>query len=488
MSPSRTKQFLTSLVRELQKLPKETEWVEFKLNKADPQEIGEYVSALSNSAALLGKANAYLVWGIDDDTHELQGTNFDPALSKVGNEELENWLLRSLTPKIHFSFYNPTIDEKRLIVMEIASAFRHPVQFQGNEFIRIGSYKKRLREYPEKERDLWRIFDQVPFEAQIAADELEGEQALLMLDCPTYFQLLRIPLPGKQGAILKAMEADALISQAVNGRWEITNLGAILFAKQLDQFPTLRRKAVRVIQYKGHNKVETVREQIGGKGYASGFEGLVSYVTGLLPTNEVIGKALRQTVPMYPSLAIRELIANALIHQDFGVTGGSPMIEIYDDRLEITNPGVPLVKTERLLDTPPRSRNELLASLMRRVGVCEERGSGIDKVVFETEYYQLPAPFFGTASDNTVAVLFGHRKLSKMAKTDRIRACYLHACLRYVSRDVMTNTSIRERFGIEEQNSAAASRLIKEAVDSGDIRPYDDAASRKYMRYVPFWA
>lgn len=127
-----------------------------------------------------------------------------------------------------------------------------------------------------------------------------------------------------------------------------------------------------------------------------------------VPSNEVIEKALRKTVPMYPELAVRELVVNALIHQDFFVTGASPMVEIFADRIEITNPGQPLVATDRFLDTPPRSRNEGLASLMRRMGVCEERGSGVDKVVFQTEVFQLPAPLFEVTGESTRAVLFAH--------------------------------------------------------------------------------
>ena len=115
------------------------------------------------------------------------------------------------------------------------------------------------------------------------------------------------------------------------------------------------------------------------------------------------------------------------------------MVEIFQDRMEITNPGRPLVSTNSFLDTPPRSRNEALASFLRRVGICEERGSGVDKVVFQTEFYQLPAPIFETTEDATRAVLFAHKSFKDMARDDRVRACYLHACLRYVERNPMTN-------------------------------------------------
>jgi len=480
--------YLVGLVREMCKLSHETEWVEFKLNNADPQEVGEYLSALANSAALCGKAFAYLVWGIADESHDVVGTTFSPAQAKVGNEELENWLLRLLMPKIHFRFHEFEMDGQRVVLLEIARAFRHPVQFQGQEFIRVGSYTKKLKDFPEKERELWRIFDQTPFEHLVAAEKVGSEEVFRLLDYPAYFDLLKLPLPETRDGILQAMAADDLISRNEGGKWHITNLGAILFAKRLADFGSLRRKAVRVVAYKGSGRVETIREQEENRAYAIGFEGLINYINALVPSNEVIEKALRKTVPMYPEIAVRELVANALIHQDFFITGSGPMVELFDDRMEISNPGKPLVQIDRFLDTPPRSRNEALASFMRRIGVCEERGSGVDKVVFQTELYQLPAPAFEVVGENTRAVLFAHRPLTKMGKDDRVRACYLHACLRYVNRDFMTNTSLRERFGIDAKNSATASRLIKEALEAGMIRPYDKEAARKLMKYVPIWA
>lgn len=163
-------------------------------------------------------------------------------------------------------------------------------------------------------------------------------------------------------------------------------------------------------------------------------------------------------------------MANAIIHQDFHLTGTGPMVEIFAGRMEITNPGLPLVQTDRFLDSPPRSRNEALASFMRRIGVCEERGSGVDKVVMQTERYQLPAPLFETTGEHTRAVLFAYREFREMDKADRIRACYLHACLRYVQRDFLTNASLRERFAVEEKNKAAVSRYIREAVEARMIK------------------
>jgi predicted HTH transcriptional regulator len=375
-----------------------------------------------------------------------------------------------------------------VVVLEVARAFRHPVQFEGQEFIRVGSYKKRLKDFPEKERALWRVFDRTPFEVGVAAERVPDDEVLRLTDYPAYFDLLQRPLPENRDGILKALAEDGLIGRCDAGGWNITNLGAILFAKRLKAFPSLDRKAIRVIQYRGESRVETVKEQVGGKGYACGFEGVIDFITGLLPSNEVIEQALRRAVPVFPELAVRELVANALIHQDLFLTGTGPMVEIFDDRIEITNPGVPLVDTRRFVDTPPRSRNEALASLMRRIGICEERGSGWDKVVFQTEFHQLPAPLAEATEDHTRVVLFAPRPLSKMDRANRLRAVYLHACLRYVNRGYLTNTSLRERFGIDPGNSATASRLIREAVDAQLIVPAEPGAAPKLRRYVPMWA
>lgn len=488
MTIQRSQEYLIALVKELLKYPKETEWLEFKLNKKDPEEIGEYISALSNSAAILGKTNAYLIWGIEDSSHTIVGTKFSPPTEKVGNEELESWLLRFLNPKINFRFWEILVDGKKVVVLEIEKAFRHPVQFKAQEFIRIGSYKKKLKDFREKERELWRLLDNIPFEKRIAADNLKEEEILQFIDYPTYFDLTKQPLPDARITILKSLQADDMISRTDAGTWGITNLGAILFAKKIENFSALKRKSIRIIQYSGNNKLDTIKEQESSKGYASDFEFLVSYINNLIPVNEVIEKATRKTVPLYPMLALRELLANAIIHQDFFVNGTGALVEVFKNRIEITNPGKPLVDTQRFLDSPPRSRNEILASFMRRIGFCEERGSGIDKVVYQTEIYQLPAPIFETSADNTHIILFAPRSLNTMEKVDKIRACYLHSCLKYVLHEKMTNASLRERFGIEERNSATVSRIIKDALDANMIKIYDSNSSKKFIRYIPFWA
>lgn len=191
----RTDEYLKSLVLELSSLPTETGWVEFKINNSKPDEIGEYISALSNSAAIEGKLNAYMVWGVENITHNIIGTDFNPKLKKMGGEELENWLLRLLSPKQYFRFYEFEMDKKKIVILEIERASHRPIQFKGTEYIRVGSYKKMLKDHPEIERELWRTFDITYFEEMLAMEHLDDSEVLKYLDYPKYFELLNIPLP-----------------------------------------------------------------------------------------------------------------------------------------------------------------------------------------------------------------------------------------------------------------------------------------------------
>jgi predicted HTH transcriptional regulator len=341
---SKTDGYVAGIVQELRQMSSETEWAEFKENLADPEQVGEYISALSNAAALARKRKGYLVWGIEDGTHAVVGTSFSPSTATKGDEQLENWILRLLEPKIDFQFHELTVDGQPVVLLEVERAFRHPVKFKGQEFIRVKSYKQKLKRHPQKERALWRVFDETPFEARLAQERIDESNVLQLLDYPAYFDLLELPLPEGRSDILEALKEDELIQINDAGSWDITNLGAILFAKDLSQFRGLRRKALRIIEHDGATRIQTRREFQSQKGYASGFESAIEYINGHLPSNEMIGQALRKDVPMYPELAIRELVANALIHQDFFVTGAGPMVEIFADRVEITNPGTLLCR------------------------------------------------------------------------------------------------------------------------------------------------
>jgi ATP-dependent DNA helicase RecG len=480
-------QELEILIKDLSALPKECEWVEFKLENSNPQEIGEYISALSNSACYHKKDFAWLVYGIEDITHKLVGTNFHPLMEKKGNQELENWLVTQLNPRIDVNIYESDFNGLHFAVFKIQATRNTPVSFRGEYFIRVGSYKKRLDDHPEREREIWRIENNLVFENGIAFDNATEEDILQSIDYPSFFELLKLPLPDNRQGIIERLLQEKVIVKTQKA-YQIRNLGAILFAKDLSFFDDVSRKALRVIFYKGNNRIHPIKEKIGNKGYAVGFERLIKYLDEQLPSNEIIDKALRKRVSLYPLLAIRELVANALIHQDFSIKGSSPMLEVFSNRIEITNPGKPLIDPLRFVDHNPESRNEILARFMRRVNICEERGSGIDKVVFECEYNQLPAPEIIVGDNYTRIILYSHKTLRQMDKQDKVRACYLHACLKYVSGEHMTNQSLRERFGIREQNYPVASRIISDTIKAGLIKDYDaESKSKKYAKYVPYW-
>lgn len=478
---------LINIINDLIKQPNESEWVEFKHNYHSAEEIGERISALANGACLHNQPFGYLVYGIEDKTHKIIGTTFNIKTAKKGKEDIESWLINRLEPKIDFrTHYFEYKEGINISLVVIPSSVNRPVSFFHKPYIRISSYTRNLNEFPEKESKIWRKEPVKPLEELIIRQKLTSSEIINLLTTQTYFDLLNLPYPNTQEAVIEKFISEKFIKKNKEF-YDITKLGALLLAKNLDEFEEIGRKAVRVIVYKGKNKIDTIREQIGKRGYAVGFEGLIEWINGQLPANEEIGRAFRSETRMYPEIAIRELVANAIIHQDF-TEKGFPMIEIFSDRIEISNPGIPLITPQRFIDEYI-SRNERLADVLRRFGMCEEKGSGIDKVIFYNEMYQLPAVDFIVSEKRTRITLFSYKDLNKLGKKDKVRACYQHACLRYVSNEIMTNQSLRERFQIEEQNSAIASRIIKDTITEGLIKDDDPTSnSRKYKKYIPFWS
>ena len=479
---------IRTLIDTLRAEPNESEWLEFKHNNDQPQLIGEYLSALSNSACLCGKAHGYLVFGIDDKTHDIVGTLLQPHRAKgKGNEGLEPWLARLLAPQVDFTIIEYIYDDKRVVLFRVDATLNTPVKFSGQAYIRIGEHKYNLKDYPEKERKLWMHTPATTFENGAALKNQSSDDVLNKIAYPEFCDLLQMPLPDNRTGVLNKLEEEKVIA-GYEDKYSITNQGAILFAKDLNQFPSLKRKALRVIVYKDDSRLNAEREQISSKGYALGFEDLVNSIYEKTPANELIEGAMRVVQKMYPIVAIREFAANALIHQDFSIGGAGPMVEIFPSRIEITNPGASLVSVDRFIDHAPRSRNESLASLMRRMNICEERGSGVDRALNVIELAQLPAPEFQGEPEYTRVTLFSHREFRDMTRSDRVRACYQHCCLRWVLKDYMSNASLRLRLGVKESNYSMVSRIIKQTIDAGFIKPSEpDIFSNRNRKYIPNW-
>ena len=447
---------------------KETEWIEFKQNFHSKEEIGERISALSNSAYLCNMPYGYIVFGVENETLQITGTDLYATRKKVGSEELEAWLSQRLNPRVDFEIIDDFDYEGKghICVFKIPATASRPVSFTNEEYVRVGSTTRKLRDFPQKEAKIWRGA-QKPLDSIKIKENLSADQVFSLLSYETYFDMMNIPLPSNQEGILDRFISEKIILQDEVG-YSVTELGALLFAKRLSDFDMLRRKQIRVITYKGKSKVETIREQAFDIGYAVGFKNMITYINSQLPSNEEIGQALRAKVTMYPEIAVREIVANMVVHQDFAEQG-FPMVEIYSDRIEISNPGQPIISVERFIDEY-NSRNPVLADMMRRLGICEELGSGLDKTITAIEVFQLPPLRFQVQETRTSVTLFAYKKYADMNKEERIQACYQHACLKYVTSEKMTNQTLRDRMGIEKQNYPMASRIIKDAIDAGKIK------------------
>lgn len=476
------------LVKELCKLPKEIGWVEFKLNNCEPTMIGEDISALANSATLNDRDYAYMIWGVDNETHAIVGTTVRLPLEKKGEQELENWLRYLLSKNADFEFLETEIEGKHVEMIRIHKALNEPVSFQKVDYIRSGSYTKKLHEFPVFRTQLWDKLRHAQFEDVCVKIDQRYEDIIRLLQVDAYFTLLKIPQPTEKDSVVHYLSEDGIIQKQDNGLYSITNLGAILFARDLNDFARLGRKAMRVVQYKGINRLQIQKEEPFNQGYAVCFEDIVRYVNALLPASEEMNAVRLSTTSVFPLPSVREAIANSLIHQDLYITGAAPVVEIFDNRMEVTNPGTPLVDVMRIIDNPPKSRNEKLASLMRRLKMCEELGRGWDRMVLACEAQYLPAPRIEVFQENTKVTLFAEMEFGNIPMEDKLWSCYLHACLMYIQGEALTNKSLRERFSLPETSSGSSSRLIKEAVGKGLIKLLDPNTAPRYMKYIPAWA
>lgn len=453
----------------------ETQNLEFKEAKTqyDTKKLARYCVAIAN------EGGGHLILGVKDKLpREVVGTHaFSDVVDITG--KLFTWV------GFRIDIEEVNHPDGRILVFII------PPRPRGTAYHYEGAYLMRSGEelVPMSEDQLRKIFaeGQPNWLEQIAIKDISSQDVVQFLDTQTFFDLLNLPYPTEQSGVIEKLLSEKLIEKTEVG-FNILNIGAILLAKNLRNFSHIQKKATRVIVYKGESKLETLSDLTGEKGYAVGFTGLVQYVMGKLPQNEIIKDAIRKEMKLVPEVVIRELLANALIHQDFEITGASPVVEIYSNRVEISNPGEPIVPVERFIDGY-QSRNERFADIMRRLGICEEKSSGIDRVIEAAEILQLPAPEFIASYKRTIVIIHGQRAFRDMNGGDRTRACYQHCVLQYVLRKQMTNQSLRERFGVSEKSANIISQIISSTVEQNLIKNDPNTPdSRRYARYIPYWA
>lgn len=457
-------------------VPSEDPRLEFKeaKNQYDNDKLYGYCVAIAN----------------DGGGHLILGVANTPPREIVGTRAFSNPI--AMAEKIfHKLGFRVDVEEVqhpsgRVLVFQIPS---RPL---GTAYHLDGKYLMRCGEQlvPMSEDQLRRIFKEgePDWLEEHSKTGLSAQQVLDLLDTDGFLQLLHLPPKSDSASVIDGLRQERLVDDELTG-FAIRRLGALLMAKDLRQFDDLRRKAPRVLVYAQSSKIETTQiDRTMTKGYAVGFQELVRFVGDRLPQNEVIEEAIRKKVQLVPDIVVRELIANALIHQDFTIGGTSVMIEIYPNRFEVSNPGLPVVPVERFIDGY-QSRNERLADLMRRMGICEEKSSGIDRVVHCAEVYQLPAPDFTETHQRTLVVVAGPQPFEDMDRDARIRACYQHCALKWVMSGHMTNRSLRERFHLPESKSVNVSQVIATTVEARLIKPDQRAGdSRRLARYLPFWA
>lgn len=455
--------------------PTETEHLEFKEAKLnfDTDTLCDYCVALSN------EGGGHLLLGIH---------NARPR-KVVGSKALGN--LSDVAHRVHqkvgfrVDFEEVAHPDGRVVVVKIPSRPRGvPRHVNGRYLMRVGESlvamtADRLQAIFNEDRPDWL--------EEPASDIIDTQAVIDLLDTQAFFDLLQQPYPTQREGVIAKLIGEQLIDSQ-SGGYVIRRLGALLLAKRLSSFPDVRRKAMRVVVYNGSSKLDTKLDEAANRGIAVGFEALIDFVMAQLPQNEIIEHALRTTVKLVPDVVIRELAANALVHQDFNVTGASPTVEVYNNRVDISNPGKPAVETDRFIDDY-RSRNDRLADLMRRMRICEEKGSGVDRVVHTAEAFQLPAPLFRENVDRTFVTIFGLRPFEEMDRDDRVRACYQHCALRWVMNERMTNQSLRERFKLPDGRASVTSQIIAAAIEAGLVKADETVGgSRKYARYLPYWA
>lgn len=446
--------------------------------------LAEHLSALSNYPG-----GGFLIYGLDNSGSPVSIS--DAAVEQPTNQ-LANLGREAVEPPLALDHVVLDYDNERILIVHVPESPIKPVHLRGkgldHAFIRSGGT---TREASRQEIATLMLHSRTPRWEELHASMLVDEATLLAkLSAEPILNMLGRPVPSSPNEMLTWMEAEGFITRETSHGGYITNLGAIAAARKLSDFLDISRKAVRVIVYNGTNKANMKLEQEGTKGYAVSFQGLLQFVMLQLPQSEIIEQALRVKRTVYPEIALREIIANALIHQDFSVTGAGPLIEIFDDRIEISNPGglLPSKQLDRLIGTQPESRNEQLARAFRRFRICEEQGSGLLKAGLQVEIYGLPPIKFEAGSNYFKVTLQSPKTFADMSARARLSACYQHAVLKHLSGSAMTNKSLRERLKMPEKQRSMVSALIQEALDRQLIKPADpENKSRKFSEYIPTW-
>lgn len=475
------------LDKSLGNVPSELNEIDWKQDiSPNNEKLSKHISAFANLPG-----GGFIVFGINNKTAKVIGIELlepNEIISKITSLARD-----TLEPVVRVDHSIETYRKKSILIIYIMESSIKPVHFTNGSieesFIRSGGS---TRQASRHEIGALMLNSKNPTWEELHSTRLLNKiEVLTLLEYGKILELLNKPVPSNIDDIFSWLVDEKMIVDIEENGYYITNFGAISCAKDLRKFDGLNRKSVRIIKYEGRNKSGKSKEFPGNKGYAIGFEGLIQFIQGLLQDSEVIKRALRVNTTIYPEQALRELIANMIIHQDFAIRGAGPMIEIFEDRIVFTNPGklLPSKNIDRLIRTTPESRNEILASAFRRYNICEERGSGFEKAVISIELFGLPPLRLEELENSFKVTLFAPKSFAKMSIDERIEACYQHSIIMFYGQGGFNNTSLRRRFGMHDKQAPQISSLIKESIDVGKIKPKDPKnVSKKFSVYIPYWA
>jgi len=435
--------------------------------------------AVSYCAAIANEGGGHLILGVSDKLpRTVAGT--DAFQNPAGMEHL-------IFDKLKIKIIIREIDYQSNRVLDFVIPSRQrgvPIEYDGRFLMRAGESlvsmsAHRIAQILAESRG--------PITSWLASDAVAANGVAALLDIDAYFDLIPDTKPATLSEQLEVIARRGLLVTE-GATYFVTKLGALFLARSLADFPGMEMRRVRFIKYAGADRVTAVLEHFETRGYGLAFEDLLKLVASQTPVRETIEGGLRTSVPIFPSTAVREFLANALIHQDLFEDSIQLTIEIFSDRLEIRNPGEPLIDAKRFVDET-RTRNPELAELMRLARICEIRGSGVDRAVQQIEDYMQPAPTFRKETAATTVTMFDHIDFGDMTVDERVWSAFLHCCIRYESSDRLTNTSLRERFGIGPDKTTLVSQTIAAAMEAGIIKLDPRVgSSRRLAKYVPFFA
>lgn len=382
-----------SLVLSLTQQPSEQEWLEFKHNFHSPDEIGKRISALTNGACLAGKKFGYLVFGVEDGTHEIVGTSFSPKTKKAkGNEDLEHWLVSRLSPKIHFTIHELQIDGKAVVLFEIPAATDTPISFLHEPYIRIGSVTKLLKHYPDQSRKLWQN------QADDWSAEVCHEATIEDLD-PKAIAVARQVFADKNKRLaedVKEWDDITFLNKAkITIHGQITNTAIILLGRyESTSFLSPAQAHITWI-LKGVDGIEKDYEHFEPP-FLLVLDEVYNKIRNLNYRYMASGTLFPEEVQQYDPYIIREALSNAIGHQDYRLGGRIIIVEKEDSTLLFQNSGAFIPKTiENVLlqDAPEASyRNPFLVNAMVNLNMMDTIGSGIKKMyqIQSKRFFPLP--------------------------------------------------------------------------------------------------